>query len=289
MLRYSLLLILLLAGGCSVKPEYQTLTYEYYVPPIEQINGEHKTIAIQLSGEGLKRPEVFPISERMRLTWIEDRTKADIQVLITVKKSFLKHNHNYYHRTTEYKDLRPMRAIHQARLKAHIQTDYEVEIRDRKKDSQLLFYQGGKQYYFESIENTESLTVSEATIVADFKKHEPKARQAVVDYLWDNMAGDRYSLLKKLKVKIMAEDFKILTAHPKRSEYKDAWEQLKQPNKKLTAPIAQQYYNQVLAKLLAIQDGDRGEEERLLIEGAQKGLAATEYINSNQYDPRIPQ
>lgn len=275
-------------SACGFNPEYRTITYEYYVPPMEQIKGEHRTIAIKILGEKLKHPDVFPESERMRLKWIKDYDKADVQVLITVKTSYLKHDHNYYHRSTEFKDVRPMRAIHQARIKAHVQTDYEVEIRDRKKDEQLLFYQGGRQYYFESLEDTEDLKGSERTIIKDFNKNEPEARQAVIDYLWDNMRGERYCLLKKHKAKIMAEDFSILKYHPEIEAFKQAYEKLKVPDKKQAAPEIKQLYTSTLDQLLAIKEEDRGSEEKILIEGAKQGLTAAEYINTNQYDPRLP-
>lgn len=290
MFRYAIISLLLLTSlitGCSFTPTYKTLTYEYFVPPMAQMNGEHASIAIKVEGEKVKQPSIPPVSERLRLKWMDDYDKADIQVRIFIKPSVLKHNHNYYHRSTEYKDLRPMKAINQARIKAHVQTNYEVTIHDRKKDEQLLFFQGGRQYYFESLEDTEDLKGSERTVVKDFNKHVPFARIEVVDYIWQNMKGNKYSLLKKHKAKIMAEEFKLLIEHPERMEFQKAWKALQKDNKKLAAPMAYKLYDQVLAKLQAIKESDRGSEERILIDGAQLGIKATEYINNNQYDPRI--
>lgn len=279
----SIVFMLLICVGCSTPATHKTLTYEYYVPPMAQIKGEHKTIAIKLEGKNFKQPDHYPESDRLRLTWIDDYEQADVQVRIHIKPSVLKHNHNYYHKTTEFNDLRPIREINQARLKAHVQTNYEVEIRDRKKNEQLLFFLGGRQFYFESLEDLSSLQGSEKTVVKDFKQNEPYARQAVVDYLWDNMKGDRYCLLKHHKVKVMAEEFELLTYHPDIKEFRQAWKTLSDPNKKLTAPLAKQYYNQALSKL----ENQYDQTARELIDEANAGLAAAEYILLNQYDPKI--
>jgi len=280
-------LMLGLLAACSFTPKYKTIRYEYYVPPTEQISGEHKTISLTWQGEKLTPPKGYPQSETLRLKWIANENNADVQVRIHIKPSALRHNHNYYYESTKFKVNRPMQALYQARIKAHIQTDYEVEIRDRKKDEVILFYQGGRQFYFESLEYTEQLSESESTLVKDFYKHEPDARQAVVDYLWDNMRGERYSLLAKVKAKVMGEDFDILTEHPEQKRFAEAYKQLKQTNKKLIAPQVKQHYSSLVAKLQAIKPEERDAEQQLLLESAQQGLKAADYILNNPYAPKL--
>lgn len=281
------LLLCPLVSSCGYMPTYQIVSYEYIVPPIAQFKGEHQTISLNVEGEKLDQPESYPTSEKLRLSWVKDINQADIQVFIRVKQSRLVHTSTYYDEATEYRFLDPKRALYRPRLKAHIQTDYEVEIRDRNQDIELLLHQGGRQFYFESPEGS-SLDGSEMTLVDLFYQHEQEARNEVLAYLWYNMKGDRYSLLGRFKSKFKTDQFRLLKEHHVYSEFNQSITTFNVENKKAAAQSAKTQYENLVNKLESTPEDERVTEHRLLLRSARQGLEACIAILDSPYEPRLP-